>query len=171
MGPARNRSSSCRTSWPCTLQERRPAARDLAAAGNHSAQAPQQAFIEALHQDAEAQFGADLITGDIEELQSRDPCHLEEDSNSRNRSNQRSRPPPDRAQADLPPSVTRRTAKPRVPVRKFCREQGFDVALPAFEGDASAVRKATSSCWPLATPSSCSTGPATRHGSAPSTTS
>ncbi len=30
--------------------------------------AQQQVFIEALHQDAEAQFGADLITGDIEAL-------------------------------------------------------------------------------------------------------
>ena len=47
--------------------------------GTRSEQAPQQAFIEALHQDAQAQFGADLITGDIEELKSRDPRHLEED--------------------------------------------------------------------------------------------
>ena len=36
--------------------------------GTHSEQAPQQAFIEALHHDAEAQFGADLITGDLEAL-------------------------------------------------------------------------------------------------------
>ena len=36
--------------------------------GTRSEQAPQQAFIEALHQDANAQFGADLIAGDIEEL-------------------------------------------------------------------------------------------------------
>src|SRR5439155_19407728 len=36
--------------------------------GTSSEQAPQQAFIHALHQDAQAQFGADLITGDIEEL-------------------------------------------------------------------------------------------------------
>src|SRR5205807_2800729 len=36
--------------------------------GTRSEQAPQQAFIEALHQDAQAQFGADLIAGDIEEL-------------------------------------------------------------------------------------------------------
>ena len=28
----------------------------------------QQAFIDALHHDAEAQFGADLVAGDIEEL-------------------------------------------------------------------------------------------------------
>ena len=36
--------------------------------GTRSEQAPQQAFIDALHQDANAQFGADLIAGDIEEL-------------------------------------------------------------------------------------------------------
>jgi hypothetical protein len=36
--------------------------------GTRSEQAPQQAFIEALHQDSNAQFGADLIAGDIEEL-------------------------------------------------------------------------------------------------------
>ena len=36
--------------------------------GTHSEQAQQQAFIEALHQDAEAQIGADLITADIESL-------------------------------------------------------------------------------------------------------
>ena len=36
--------------------------------GTRSAQPPQQAFIDALHQDGDAQFGADLITGDLEEL-------------------------------------------------------------------------------------------------------
>src|SRR5262245_10795693 len=36
--------------------------------GTTSTQAQQQAFIKALHQDAEAQFGADLITGDLEEF-------------------------------------------------------------------------------------------------------
>jgi hypothetical protein len=32
--------------------------------------------------------------------------------------------------------------KATVPMRKFCREQGFEVAIPAFEGDANAVRQA-----------------------------
>jgi len=36
--------------------------------GTRSGQAPQQAFIKALPVDAETQFGADLITGDIEAL-------------------------------------------------------------------------------------------------------
>jgi len=29
-----------------------------------------------------------------------------------------------------------------VPVRKFCREHGFEVQIPAFEGDATALREA-----------------------------
>src|SRR5208337_3262916 len=36
--------------------------------GTRSEHAGQQAFIDALHQNAQAQFGADLITGDLEEL-------------------------------------------------------------------------------------------------------
>ena len=60
--------------------------------------------------------------------------------------------------------------KATVPVRKLCRQLGFEVALPAFEGDASQVRKTNQQLWPGATPSSCFTAPATRHGNAPSTT-
>ena len=37
--------------------------------------------------------------------------------------------------------MTRKTAKPAFPLRKLCRQLGFEVALPAFEGDASEVRK------------------------------
>jgi hypothetical protein len=32
--------------------------------------------------------------------------------------------------------------KATVPVRKFCREHGFEVQIPAFEGDATALREA-----------------------------
>ena len=31
--------------------------------------------------------------------------------------------------------------KASVPLRKFCRQRGFEVVVPAFEGDASEVRK------------------------------
>ena len=31
--------------------------------------------------------------------------------------------------------------KASVPVRKWCKQRGFEVALPAFEGDASQIRK------------------------------
>ena len=36
----------------------------------------------------------------------------------------------------------RRIAKPRFPSASFVRGLGFEVALPAFEGDATAVREA-----------------------------
>ena len=32
--------------------------------------------------------------------------------------------------------------KATVPLRKYCRSQGFDVAIPAFEGNAAAIREA-----------------------------
>lgn len=43
----------------CKSAEQSVATGDLATR-THSEQLPQQAFIEALHQDAKAQFGADL---------------------------------------------------------------------------------------------------------------
>jgi hypothetical protein len=43
--------------------------------GTRSDRPEQQAFIDTLIQDAQAQFGADLLMGDIE-IQDRDPCHL-----------------------------------------------------------------------------------------------
>ena len=38
--------------------------------GTESQSSRQQAFIEALPRDAEVQFGADLVTGDLEKLRS-----------------------------------------------------------------------------------------------------
>ena len=79
MVPAKNRWWCCKTSSRCKRSKSGALPRVIwLPEGTHSEQAQQQAFIEALHQDAEAQFGADLITGDIEALQSRDPRHAEE---------------------------------------------------------------------------------------------
>jgi TIR domain len=114
--------------------------------GTRSEQTPQQAFIEALHQDAQAQFGADLIAGDIEELRAAlydtlrkieqpEPKQLERDSAAAH---------PD-AEGSTKMIYLINDAKDRkatVPVRKLCRQLGFEVAVPAFEGDASEVRKA-----------------------------
>jgi TIR domain len=109
--------------------------------GTHSEQAPQQAFIEALHQDAEAQFGADLITGDLEALKASIHTTLAK----------LAKPEPKPPEA---PSTAGECAKlvylicnekdrkATVPVRKYLRERGLDISLPAFEGDATAVREA-----------------------------
>ena len=113
--------------------------------GTRSEQAPQQAFIEALHQDAQAQLGADLIAGDIEEL--RAAIHV-----TLRKIEQPEPKPPEReaigAQATAGESTKliyvifdEKDRKASVPVRKLCKQLGFEVALPAFEGDASQVRK------------------------------
>ncbi len=109
--------------------------------GTRSEQASQQAFIEALHHDATAQFGADLITGDIDALKTSTHAALAKLAK---------REPQQSAEqataADGPRLIylicDERDRKATVPVRKFCRQQGFEVALPAFEGDAAAVREA-----------------------------
>ena len=97
---------------------------------NTSSEEPlQQAFIDALHQDAETQYGADLISGDIEELKTSIYTKLEQ---------------PEAAQIDiLPTSVTgnkliylicdQADRRATVPLRKFLKQQGFEVELPFFE--------------------------------------
>jgi hypothetical protein len=96
---------------------------------------PQQALIDTLQRDAEAQVGADLVTGDTEALKGSIYSALKK----------LEMPPP-------PPSprgtkliyliCDERDRKAAGPVRKYLRDQGFDVILPAFEGNATAVREA-----------------------------
>ena len=109
--------------------------------GTASVQAQQQAFIEALHQDAEAQFGADLITGDLEELKTSIHATLKKLETP-----EQEKPAAPTAAGDRTKLIylicDRKDRKATVPVRKFCREHGFDVQIPAFEGDATAMREA-----------------------------
>jgi hypothetical protein len=108
--------------------------------GTISAHAQQQAFIAALHQDAEAQYGADLITGDLEACKAAIHAALKKLEKP-----ERAKPPePDSAGGStlIYLLCDEKDRKATVPLRKFCREQGWTVALPAFEGDATAVREA-----------------------------
>jgi hypothetical protein len=109
--------------------------------GTASAQAQQQAFIKALHDDADVQFGADLITGDVETLKTSIHATLKK----------LEKPEPKQLEAQAASAdgtkliyliCNEKDRKATVPVRKFCRDQGFEVALPVFEGDATAVREA-----------------------------
>src|SRR5262249_26039721 len=109
--------------------------------GTASVQAQQQAFIEALHQDAEAQFGADLITGDIEELKTSIHATLKKLEKPEQEKPPTPGPTGDRAKL-IYLICDRKDRKATVPVRKFCREHGFDIQIPAFEGDATALREA-----------------------------
>jgi hypothetical protein len=106
-----------------------------------SEQARQQAFIQALHQDAEVQFGADLITGDIEELKTAIHGTL--------RSLEKPDPPAQEVQTAEAGDTrlvylvcVEKDRKATIPLRKTLKREGFEVALPAFEGDAAAVRGA-----------------------------
>jgi hypothetical protein len=108
--------------------------------GTRSQQAQQQAFIDALHQDAEAQFGADLITGDLENLKASIHATLKK--------LERPEPQLPEEQASAAKSArliylicNEKDRKATVPLRKFFRGQGYEVAIPVFEGDAAAVRE------------------------------
>jgi hypothetical protein len=109
--------------------------------GTRSAQPQQQAFIDSLHQNAEAQIGADLITADIEGLKTSVHAIL----------TKLEKPEPQLPAAQAAASgqakliylvCNEKDRKATVPLRKFCRGLGFEVAIPAFEGDATAVREA-----------------------------
>lgn len=109
--------------------------------GTQSGQAAQQAFIETLHRDAEAQFGADLLTGDIEALKTSIYASLKK--------LERPEPKPaaERAATGKGSKLIyllciEKDRKATVPVRKYFRERGCEVSLPAFEGDAAAIREA-----------------------------
>ncbi len=118
--------------------------------GTQSKLPAQQAFIDALHTDAEAQFGADLLTGGIEDFRNAIHATLE-------RLAKAAAPPTPPTPPDLPASSAPSTpTAPRsiylicvqqdrqfnVQLRQFLRDAGIDVETPAFEGDAAAVREA-----------------------------
>jgi hypothetical protein len=110
----------------------------------------QQAFITALRRNVDAQFGADLIAGDIEELKTAIHATLK-------RIEEPPPPPPPPAEAvDNVPAeaednnakavylihdVRDRESKAVSPVRKLCRQLGLKVLTPAFDGDAAMIRK------------------------------
>lgn len=114
--------------------------------GTRSEQPTHQAFIEALHQDAAAQFGADLITGDLAELRAAVHTTLKRLERPPARAPERSAA--DAAETALVPAkliyllCDEQDRKATIPLRKWCRQAGFEVALPVFAGDAAQVREA-----------------------------
>ena len=109
--------------------------------GTRSKQEQQQVFIEELHQNAETQFGADLITGDLETLKTSIYSTLKK--------LEQPEPQPTAKLSGLKDRdtliyliCTEKDRKATVPIRKYFRERGCDAILPAFEGDATTVREA-----------------------------
>ena len=108
-------------------------------AGTRSDQTMQQAFIDALHADPETQRGADLITGDIEEVKAAIHAALKKLETP-------AQPPAPARSAQGAGLVylvcDQKDRQATVPLRKWLKAQGVDVTLPAFEGSAAAVRDA-----------------------------
>lgn len=110
--------------------------------GTRSEKVPQQAFIEALQQNAEAQFGADLITGDLDELKAAIHATLKKIEQPEPKKPERDATAEQGAAKLVYLICDEKDRKATVPVRKWCKQSGLEVELPAFEGDASEVRKA-----------------------------
>lgn len=109
-------------------------------AGTKSSSPRQQEFIDTLLSDPRAQMGADLITGDREELKAAIHAVLKKLETP---------PPPPPAPQDPGEPGSKlvyiicdeRDRKATIPLRKFLKGQGIDSSVPAFEGDAASVRQ------------------------------
>ena len=107
----------------------------------HSDQPAQQGFIQALNRDAAAQFGADLVTGDLEAFKA--TLHAALTRLEREQSVPPEAPPSGDDDAPLVFLLCdEKDRKATIGLRKFLRQAGLDPRLPAFEGDAAALREA-----------------------------
>ncbi|HVP49698.1 MAG TPA: hypothetical protein VMT56_00600 [Candidatus Bathyarchaeia archaeon] len=112
-------------------------------AGTKASSQRQQEFIDLLLSDPKAQLGADLITGDIEELKAAIHAALKK----------LEAPPPPPATAPAEPTEVgrklvyiicdERDRKATIPLRKLLKAQGLESSIPAFEGDAATVRQSS----------------------------
>ena len=106
----------------------------------------QRKFIAALHARRGSSVRRGPDRGRHRGAEGRDPRHLEEDRAAGTEATGARRRPasslPLESSAKLIYFICdEKDRKASVPVRKLCRQLGFEVALPAFEGDASEVRK------------------------------
>jgi hypothetical protein len=102
-------------------------------------------FLTALRQQAEPQLGADLLQGSLEEL--RTVIHATLDQLEKPKPEPLI-PPPDPAGPAariIYLICVKQDRKQTLPLRKWLKDEGYEVSLPAFEGDAAALREAEQS--------------------------
>lgn len=110
--------------------------------GTKSQHEEEQRFIDSLHNDKEAQFGAegDLVTADLETLKSVIHEALQ--------NLEKPEPPKVPADQEGPAAKTvylicdERDRKATIPLRKFLKSRALDAKIPLFDGDAGVVRQA-----------------------------
>jgi hypothetical protein len=109
--------------------------------GTQSEHAAQQSFIAALHRDAEAQFGADLVTGDLESLKGAIHAELKKlDQPEQAKPAKQADTGSARKLIYILCDVKDRNET--IPLLKFLKARGFEVKLPVFMGNAAEVREA-----------------------------
>ena len=103
--------------------------------GTRSESSVQQEFIDRLLKDPELQAGADLVTGDIEDLKGVMHAALKKML--------KPEPPPLARQGSTLTYLIcdERDRQATIPLRKFLKGRGCDVQIPLFEGDAATVRQ------------------------------
>jgi hypothetical protein len=106
--------------------------------GTHSDHPGAAAFIDALHHDAEAQFGADLITGDLETLKGAIHAALK---SIKRVTQARLSEPSAGGRKRIHVLCDARDRKDTIALLKLLKETA-DVTLPIFAGDAAALREA-----------------------------
>ena len=98
----------------------------------------QQRFIEMLQTDPDTQFGADLITGDLETLKGTVHAALDELTRPKTAPALPENADGHRLVYVICDANDREATRP---LRKFLRSQGLEVQIPVFEGDAATVRQ------------------------------
>lgn len=109
--------------------------------GTQSEQEEQQKFIRALHEDKDVQFGADLITGDLEELKTAIHATLKRLAAKDSAQADAAAAGGDAAQRLVYVICVEADRKASVPLRKHLKEAGLDWKIPLFEGGAAEVRE------------------------------
>lgn len=109
--------------------------------GIESEQKRQINFIESLQSDPQAQRGADLIIGRFEDLRTATEAAISLIERERCKEDQ---PTSNSIEGESEKCIhivfTEQDRKATLSLRKYCRRNGFNVTLPAFEGDAAKVR-------------------------------
>lgn len=103
----------------------------------------QQRFIESIQSDAQAQAGADVLIGDVEELKSAIVSELKELENPVANpvlETTESAETNSSSDSNIYLICTENDRKATVPLRKHLKAKGYSVSLPAFKGDAAEVR-------------------------------
>ena len=103
----------------------------------------QQTFIDSLQTKADVQRGADLLSGNIETLKSALQSLLDKIENDNQPPEEEVIDPQEKTGQEhaLYLICTEQDRKATVPLRKYLREQGVRVSMPAFKGDAAEVRQ------------------------------